>query len=436
MNSGTCPNPEVQGQALLLLPVAFLFPFWISIIESTIYFASTKGEKKRLYQKEVIRPEILYRYAVSDPALQRSYQDLCKLASRVSETPVAAICFTDGVNNRVISQNGTPLSEKEIAFLGSLSFSEHSETTPFISIMPQSVGEIPALVFYAGHPLINPDNSLAGHLWVMDYRTRNFSQDQLDSLNELSSLALALLEGLKKSKASQELEKELELRDEQLEQFVKRVSHDIKSPLTNILLSSHLLKESYTEKFGGEGLELLNIMSKAVRKTIDFVDAVLPYHSGEYFLSEDHELVNLTELIESVIDLAKMNTNAIIEYPKGNIIIKVKKSILDQVLLNLLTNSIKYNDKETIVVNISFAENEKYYFFSVKDNGMGIEPAKQKKVFSLFTNLGIVDRFGNKGSGMGLATIKKLVERQGGEITFVSQYGQGAEFFFSIRKVE
>ena len=402
---------------------------------SANYFASTK-ERKRLYQKEVIRPEILYRYAISDPLLQKSYQDVCKLAAGISEAPVAAICFTDGVNNRVISQAGTPLSEKEIAFLGSLPFAEHSEVTPLISVMPQSPGEIPTLVFYAGHPLINPDNSLAGHLWVMDYRTREFSQDQLDSLHGLSNLAVALLEGLKKARVSQELEKELELRDEQLEQFIKRVSHDIKSPLTNILLSSHLLKESYPEKFGGEGLELLNIMSKAVRKTIDFVDAVLPYHGGEYFLSEEHEEVNVTDLIESVIDLAKMNTNAVIEYHRSNAMIKVKKSTLDQVLLNLLTNSIKYNDKESILINISFAENERQYFFSVKDNGMGIEPAKQKKVFSLFTNLNVVDRFGNKGSGMGLATIKKLIERQGGEITFVSQYGQGTEFFFSIRKVE
>ena len=76
------------------------------------------------------------------------------------------------------------------------------------------------------------------------------------------------------------------------------------------------------------------------------------------------------------------------------------------------------------------------YYFTVTDNGKGIAPEEQKKIFELFTTLGQRDRFDTQGSGIGLSTVKKLVEKLSGTIDLKSEPGEGSEFSFSIKEAE
>ncbi len=108
--------------------------------------------------------------------------------------------------------------------------------------------------------------------------------------------------------------------------------------------------------------------------------------------------------------------------------------MLEQLYINLTNNAIKYNDKDKIDITYGFDEDETHYLFSVKDNGQGMEADKLDKIFNLFSTLNHRDRYGNEGTGIGLSTVKKLVERMGGEITVASKKGIGTTFAFSLKK--
>lgn len=105
-----------------------------------------------------------------------------------------------------------------------------------------------------------------------------------------------------------------------------------------------------------------------------------------------------------------------------------------QILVNLITNSIKYGDKELTHVVIRIEETPTQYVFEVTDNGPGIPESQHNKLFQLFSIITPHDRNGQKGNGLGLATVKKLVYRMGGEVSLESQPGEGLTIRFSVLK--
>jgi signal transduction histidine kinase len=108
------------------------------------------------------------------------------------------------------------------------------------------------------------------------------------------------------------------------------------------------------------------------------------------------------------------------------------KIALQQILLNLIGNSIKYNDKETTKIVINITENPDEYLFEVSDNGPGIPESHQKKIFNIFHRVNKTND--DSGHGIGLATVKKLVTSLGGSIEVHSKEGEGATFKFYISK--
>ena len=107
---------------------------------------------------------------------------------------------------------------------------------------------------------------------------------------------------------------------------------------------------------------------------------------------------------------------------------------MEQILLNLIGNSIKYSDKKATIINISYKTKKDAIYLKVKDNGIGIPKDKLKDVFNLFSTVGNLDRYGNKGHGIGLSTVKKLVSKLSGKIKVKSKLGKGTQFVFSIKQ--
>ena len=107
---------------------------------------------------------------------------------------------------------------------------------------------------------------------------------------------------------------------------------------------------------------------------------------------------------------------------------------MQQIFLNLISNAIKYNDKERVEITIGFSENADFYTFHVLDNGAGIDKKYQEKIFDIFEIVANVDRFGKKGTGVGLSTVKKLVKGLGGKINVQSTKNTGTTFEFTIAK--
>ena len=120
-------------------------------------------------------------------------------------------------------------------------------------------------------------------------------------------------------------------------------------------------------------------------------------------------------------------------YDSKDIEINTCRAALQQILLNLCVNAVKYNDKPQGRLHLQAADSPGFYHFTVSDNGAGIPASQFEKVFELFTALG-ADNAGNKGNGIGLSTVKRLVEKHGGQIDISSKEGEGSSFHFTIAK--
>jgi hypothetical protein len=107
---------------------------------------------------------------------------------------------------------------------------------------------------------------------------------------------------------------------------------------------------------------------------------------------------------------------------------------IEQILINLLSNGIKYNKSDTVILNIQLIDTESYYKLIVSDNGIGIAEAYFSDIFSSFKTLNIKDRYNNYGTGIGLATVKNIVEKLEGSITIDSKLNSGTVFTILLKK--
>jgi signal transduction histidine kinase len=121
-------------------------------------------------------------------------------------------------------------------------------------------------------------------------------------------------------------------------------------------------------------------------------------------------------------------------FPNIAISIFTNRPALQQILHNLFTNAIKYNDKKCIIIDVILEDDDDFYYFTVRDNGMGISENEINKLFMIFNNLEKRDRHGNFGTGIGLSIVKKLVEAEGGNITVSSIPAKGTKFTFTLTK--
>lgn len=224
---------------------------------------------------------------------------------------------------------------------------------------------------------------------------------------------------------------EIAMKNQELEQFSYVLSHDLKSPLRAIKTLIHFIKEDMED----EDLRL----PEEVQKNFDLIDgrvirmenlimSVLSY--AQVGGSQATEWVSFNEIINEVIEIIdipkgfKLNVSK--ELPK----VKMNKVEAKQVVQNIMTNAVKYNDKDNpeIVIYPGLRKNNCLIHF--KDNGKGIDPMFHDKVFNLFETLKQKESF--DATGIGLPIVKKVIEKSGGNIYVRSNPGEGADFILSF----
>ena len=176
------------------------------------------------------------------------------------------------------------------------------------------------------------------------------------------------------------------------------------------------------------------INSSALNLT-NFIDGILRYSQNSSLLAEDKNSVNIQESLNDLIQLidpmgeVKFTFNSQCEST-----IFTNKVALDQIFLNLLVNAVKYNDKEEVQISILVEELKEFMKFNIIDNGPGVKAEDQQRIFQIFETTTNIDKSGVKGTGIGLATVKSLVEGLGGTIRLYSEIGKGSNFEFTLRK--
>ncbi len=393
-------------------------------------------------ENEYKRIADLQSYNILDTLPEEDYDNITLIASQICNTPISLLTMVDNDRQWFKSRVGldAPETPREYAFCA---HAINEPAVPFIVEDSRSdnrfhnnplVTGLPNVIFYAGVPLVNPEGSALGTLCVIDNKPKTLSTEQLDSLKALAKQVMNLLELRKSKMLLENALKTITQKNNELDKFASTVAHDIKSPLAVIMGYSQILLEEYSDAFGDEETSMLQNIDTASNHLNEMVNSILSFSKNTEDLKNNKSTFLLSHLLDKVENLVKPDSNFSIKLNSKIDSITTNHTVLEQVLINLATNAIKYNDKAEAVVNIRVTEEECYYHFAVEDNGVGISPKDQERIFDIFETATTSDRFGNKGTGIGLATVKKLINAMDGSIRLESEPGKGSCFFFKLKK--
>jgi PAS domain S-box-containing protein len=255
---------------------------------------------------------------------------------------------------------------------------------------------------------------------IRDVTERKKTEERIRELNSnLEERVLERTEALMRS-------------NEELQQFAYVASHDLQEPLRTVSIYAQLLAKRYQSRLADDADHFIKFivegserMEKLIHDLLDFsrVDA----RGADYFTRMNCEdalndaIENLHSLIE---ESSAVLTRGQLPWITGDPV------QITRLFQNLLVNSIKYRTEEPPRIEVAAEEQAGEWLFSVKDNGIGIDPLYSEKIFGIFRALAPRDR--NTGTGMGLAICRKIVTRHEGRIWVESVLGKGATFYFTL----
>ena len=229
---------------------------------------------------------------------------------------------------------------------------------------------------------------------------------------------------------------ELNRSNEELGQFAYIASHDLQEPLRMVASYTQLLSRRYKGKLDSDADEFIAFAVDGASRMQRLIQDLLAYSRVG---TKGRDLLDISS--EEALQQALINLRGAIE-EKGALVthdplpaVVADDMQLIQLFQNLVGNAIKYQNAGIPKVHISASRNgSKKWTFSVKDNGLGIDPQYFEKIFGMFQRLHKREEFA--GTGIGLAICKKIVERHGGSISVESQPGQGSTFRFALAESE
>lgn len=224
---------------------------------------------------------------------------------------------------------------------------------------------------------------------------------------------------------------ELESANRELEQFAYVASHDLREPLRMMSNFGQLLQKRYQGRLGKDADEFIGFIADGANRIQNLIDDLLTYSVAgspvRPIEQTDMEKV-LQDVLTSLKTVIEENRAEITHDPLP--VIPGDPIQMHQLLQNLISNAIKFRREEAPRVHISAKRDHGEATFSVKDNGIGIDPQFFGRIFRVFQRLQPRDKY--PGTGIGLAVAKKIVERHGGRIWVESQPGKGSTFSFTI----
>ncbi len=270
-------------------------------------------------------------------------------------------------------------------------------------------------------PILDKDGMPIGLIgFAQDITERKLAEKEIKRLNE--ELEQRVIERTT----------QMEAINKELETFSYSVSHDLRAPLRSIDGFSHALLQDYQGKLDATGKNYLERICKATQHMGDLIDDLLKL--SRVTQSEfNYQSIDLSKMVQSISDTFQKNN------PNNNVKMTIQKGIVIQgdphsmqiALTNLIDNAWKFTGKQKhprIEFGATLKENEKIFF--IRDNGVGFDMSYVGKLFGAFQRLHTMDEF--VGTGIGLATVQRIIRRHGGKIWAEGKVGKGATFYFTL----
>ncbi len=318
------------------------------------------------------------------------------------------------------------------------------------TLAKQNNGSNPPVVMMTGHG----DESIAVRamkLGAQDYLPKHkFSPELLvstihgailqrrGSANENARLRLQLQQSQEQLQAEsiasetehKRVQAALENRNQELYCFVHTVSHDLKAPLRAIANLSEWIEEDLEGALTVGTQSQMTLLRSRVERMSNTIDGLLDYAlRGQTEGSSTS--VDVAQLLVEVIDSLSPPPTFHIEIAPMPIFVTSRLPLF-QVFANLIGNAIDHHDRSDGSIRVAVRELEDFYEFSVADDGVGIAPEQQERIFEIFQAVNPQNR--SDSTGIGLAIVKKIIEAQGGIIGLESQIDKGTTFYFTWKK--
>ena len=282
---------------------------------------------------------------------------------------------------------------------------------------------------------LHPRKSFADWQEIVRGQSLPWGEPELAGARELHQALNALV--LRRSEGLHRLNEELERKNTDLNSFAHIAAHDLREPLRGIHNFSRFLREDFGSEMNPEALRRVDTITTLSDRLDHLLEALLRYSdTGRIDLKP--ATVDLDAVVDDVLGglggrIAEQGIQ--VRRPRPLPTVRCDPVMVREVFSNLITNALKYSPGADRWVEITWREaqpDERGPVFCVRDNGIGIRPRHQEEIFNIFRRLHARDEYGG-GSGVGLATVKTVVERHGGRVWVESAVGQGAAFFFTLR---
>ena len=395
-------------------------------------FPVPRNEKERL--------KALYQYDLLDTLSEKEYDFITNMATQICNTQASLITLLDEKRQYVKSSYGFEIKEtpRELSFCNytildrdkvnevpDLRLDDRYNSNPLVTGDPHAV-------FYAGAPLVTPEGFVLGSICVLHPESKILTKEQKEALKALALQTITTMELRKKNKDLKLTQQKLKKTNKSLKELINLVSHDMKTPLANITMLSKGFRGNYKSILDKNSNGYIELIEQSATGLIDFIDQMVKKSTKKENNGYSVKPVNTLNILNKVIQLLAPPDDITIKTEGHFPSLHIDKIDLQQVFQNLITNAIKYNDKPRGVINIISESDNKYHYFNFSDNGSGIESSNLEKIFKDQQTLDKTDRYGNKGTGFGLAKVKSIIESFGGNISVSSTLDKGTDFKISI----
>lgn len=388
------------------------------------------------------RLSALYEYNILDTLPEEHYDNITKLASEICNTPIALVSLVDEARQWFKSKQGLPaqmtdtsreqafcsyaiLKPNEMMLVPDARLDERFSDSPLVT-GPTNIN------FYAGVPLVTQKGYPVGTLCIIDHKPKEMTEGQKEALKILAKQVVQLLELHKRNQDLERSRLQLENVNKELDKFAHAVAKDIKSPLGTIMQLSDIMLGNYKQKLDAEGQQMLSTIKHSSVKLKKLTDDILNHASKAYAIEEGKQQFDFKELVQGIFDSKTKNTDASIKISAIDKNVYAYKGIVAQVLDLLIDNALTHNDKEKKIVQVNLTQDKWHYTIAITDNGNGIPFQDLRKIFDLFY---VGDEKKNDShSGVGLTTVKQLIEKLDGKVDVLSEEGNGSTFTFTVRR--